>query len=209
MNLRPRLWLRSFRGGPDPSAQLSLQERDWCARLPAGVGGRYGASRALLRQQLSQHLGCEPLAVPLHSPPGAATLLAPGWGSISLAHSGDRLLIGWSPRPIGVDLEDGQRRLQAAALAARFFPLQERRQLEALEPAQLRRAVLESWVHKEAAIKWSGGSLAADLRHWCWDHRLRTLLDLRGSAAPPCRCEQRQGWLCAAVGEGLESADWG
>ncbi|MGB7564889.1 MAG: 4'-phosphopantetheinyl transferase superfamily protein [Prochlorococcaceae cyanobacterium] len=209
MNLRPRLWLLSFRGGPDHCAQLSLQEREWCERLPAGVGGRYGASRALLRQQLAELLGCEPLAVPLHSPPGEAPLLAPGWGWISLAHSGDRLLIGWSPQPIGVDLEDGERRLQAAALAARFFPLQERHQLEELDPAQLRSAVLESWVHKEAAIKWSRGSLAADLRHWGWDHHRRTLLNLRGLAAPPSCCEQRQGWMCAAVGEGVESADWG
>ncbi len=75
LNLRPRLWLLSFRGARITALSSPPQERDWCERLPAGVGGRYGASRALLRQQLSQHLGCEPLAVPLHSPPGEA----PSW----------------------------------------------------------------------------------------------------------------------------------
>lgn len=206
---RPRLWLLSFRGDPDLSAQLSPQEQDWCARLPASVGRRYGASRALMRERLAEVLACDPLAVSLHSPPGGPPRLAPGSGWISLSHSADRLLIGWSPWPIGVDLEDGERRLPAPALAARFFPPQEQRQLAELEPAALRRAVLESWVHKEAAIKWSGGSLAADLRHWCWDHRRRVLLDLRGSLPPTSHLVERQGWLCATVGEGVESIDFG
>ncbi|MCP9849856.1 4'-phosphopantetheinyl transferase superfamily protein [Cyanobium sp. Morenito 9A2] len=177
--------------------------------MPDGVRGRYGASRALVRQTLAELLACEPLAVPLHSPPGEPPRLAPGSGWISLAHSGDRLLIGWSSQPIGVDLENRHRPLQAAALAKRFFPPQECRQLAGLDPAALRRAVLESWVHKEAAIKWSGGSLAADLGHWCWDHRRQVLLNLCGSAAPTSYIKECQGWLCAAAGEEVELVEWG
>jgi 4'-phosphopantetheinyl transferase len=130
-----------------------------------------------------------------------------GW--ISLSHSGDHLLLAWSARPIGVDLEAMERPVQALALVDRFFPPQERRQLQGLDGADLRRAVLESWVHKEAAIKWCGGSLAADLAHWSWDHRLRLLVDLRRRRAVPSRCELRRGWLCAAVGEAVDVAEWG
>lgn len=209
LSVRPRLWLRRFRVGPFDPDSLTVEERLWCAALPEAVRGRYGATRPLVRRLLAPLLGCEPLAVPLHSPPGQPPRLDGGRGWISLSHSGDHLLLGWSPQPIGVDLEAALRPLQARALVDRFFPPQERGQLRGLAEEELRRAVLESWVHKEAAIKWAGGSLAADLRHWCWDHRGRVLVDLRRRPVPASRCELRGDWLCAAVGESVHTADWG
>jgi phosphopantetheinyl transferase len=107
-----------------------------------------------------------------------------------------------------VDLEAMERPLLARALVDRFFPPEERRQLQDLEGAELRRAVLESWVLKEAAIKWRSGSLAADLRYWSWDRRRRLLMDLRCQQAAPHRCELRRGWLCAAVGEAVDRILW-
>ena len=147
--------------------------------------------------------------VPLHSPPGQAPRLAPGFGHLSLSHSGDQLLVGWSPRPIGVDLEWSERPLAAAALARRYFPAQESAWLLALEPEPMRRALLKSWVCKEAAVKWQGSSLAQELRHWCWDASQQRLMHLAQGLQPPVLCCEHNGWLCAAVGEGVSQGIWG
>ena len=190
-------------------AGLSAQEQQWCRDLTPAVRGRYLVSRVLLRQRLGSLLGMDPAAVPLHSPPGQPPLLGSGAGFISLSHSGSGLLLAWSAQPIGVDLEWGQRPLLAEALAQRFFPAQERAQIEAMPAVVRERAVLESWVCKEAAIKWRGSSLATDLRHWQWDHQQQLLRHRLDGWAPPCRVVEREGWLCAAVGLAVAGAIWG
>lgn len=210
----PRFWLQPFPlGGAEElerqRQQLTAQERLWAEALPQRLQPRYAASRALLRQRLAPLLQCEPLLVPLHSPPGAPPALEAGAGFVSLSHSGDMLLLAWSAAPIGVDLEASQRPLQADALVERYFPPLEQRQLASLAPGQRPRAVLESWVRKEAAIKWCRGSLAADLRHWCWDAEQGLLLHEQQGWRPTSLCLERDGWLCGAAGAAVEAGVWG
>lgn len=193
---------------PEHALPLSEQEQAWCRALSAPLRLRYATSRALVRRQLAALLGTEPRALPLHSPPGAAPRLAAGWGHLSLSHSRDQLLLAWSPWPIGVDLEAADRRLDGVTLARRFFPAAELEQLLQLPEGRRRRAVLESWVRKEAAIKWRGSSLASELRHWHWDRERGALLQLRDGLSPECFCRERAGWLCAAVGEAVGSGLW-
>jgi len=119
------------------------------------------------------------------------------------------VLLAWSPEPIGVDLEWADRPVPALALARRFFPAEEARRLEALPPQLRNRALLESWVRKEAAIKWQRSALARDLRHWCWDAERHELRHLQQGWRPGSCCRSREGWLCAAVGSRLEQAIWG
>jgi phosphopantetheinyl transferase len=190
-------------------AGLSAQEQHWCQGLAPAVRRRYAISRGLLRQRLGALLGMEVAAVPLHSPPGQPPRLGSGAGFISLSHSGSGLLLAWSAQPIGVDLEWGQRPLLAEALAQRFFPAPECAQIEAMPAALRKRAVLESWVCKEAAIKWRGSSLATDLRHWQWDHQHHRLRHQLDGWAPPSSVVEREGWLCAAVGMDVAGAIWG
>lgn len=208
----PHYWLLPLTAPPDlgPEAALPLSdlERAWCGALPAPLRPRYAASRALVRRQLAALLGGDPRDLPLHSPPGAPPRLAAGWGHLSLSHSRDRLLLAWSPQPIGVDLEAADRRLDGLTLARRFFPATELAQLLPLPEARRRRAVLESWVRKEAAIKWRGSSLASELRHWHWDRERHALVQLRDGLTPECLCLERDGWLCAAVGEAVGSGLW-
>ena len=194
--------------GTEGALPLSDQERAWCAALAAPLRARYATSRALVRRQLAALLGGDPRELPLHSPPGEPPRLAVGWGHLSLSHSRDRLLLAWSPRPIGVDLEAADRRLDGLTLARRFFPAPELAQLLHLPEARRRRAVLESWVRKEAAIKWRGSSLASELRHWQWDRERGALVQLRDGLSPECLCRERDGWLCAAVGEAVGSGLW-
>jgi phosphopantetheinyl transferase len=190
---------------------LSAQERCWAGELPAGLAERYRASRTRLRWQLAERLGCRPEAVPLQSPPGHPPRLEQGYGWVSLSHCRGGLLTAWSPWPIGVDLERLDRPLRAEPLLRRHFPPAEQRQLLegpwAADPDRLRLAVLTSWVHKEAAIKWRRRSLAAELGHWCFDHGCGTLRQGLDGAAPPCWSLRRGVWLLAAVGEGAQGTE--
>ena len=187
---------------------FSEAERAWSAALPPAVQHRYCTSRHLLRAHLATCLGLPAEAVPLHSPPGEAPRLPEGYGAVSLSHSRDQLLLAWSPWRIGVDLECQQRRIAAELLARRFFPLQEWQQLQSQAPPEREALVLESWVRKEAAIKWQRSSLATDLRHWHWCVEQQRLEHLLEGWQPPSVCVRRNGWLCGVVGQAAEQAIW-
>ena len=203
------MWLQPLALDEARPWAISEVEQAWSAGLPAAVQQRYRASRHHLRARLAELLQLRPEAVPLHSPPGQAPTLEQGLGCVSLSHSRDQLLLAWSPRAIGVDLEWQQRRIQAELLARRFFPPQEWLQLQRLTPPQRAAQVLESWVRKEAAIKWQRSSLATDLRHWRWCADRQCLEHLLAGWQPSSVCERRNGWLCAVVGQAAEQAIWG
>jgi len=196
----PLLWLGPLRGADLSS--LSARERHWGEGLPEGQRLRYWHSRAALRQQLAVVLGLKPADLPLHSPPGRPPCLAGGVGWISLSHSGEGLLIGYSRQPIGVDLEAASRSLDAAGLMRRFYPEAEQARLEGLDGEGLRQAVLTSWVLKEAAIKWRQRSLAAELSQWCYDDSIGRLQHLGDGVQPDCCSSVHAGWRWAAVGAG-------
>ena len=109
---------------------------------------------------------------------------------------------------ISARVMSSRRLVAASALARRFFPEPEVVWLLSLEPEDQRRALLESWVCKEAAVKWQGSSLARDLRHWSWDATQRRLLHLQRGLQPPVVCGERNGWLWAAVGDGVAHGIW-
>jgi len=196
----PQLWLLSLEGGD--LGCLSIAERSWGFGLPDRQRSRYFQSRALLRGQLAELLGCASAEVPLHSPPGQPPLLGAGLGWVSLSHSGAGLLIGYSGSPIGVDLECIARPIDPAGLMRRFYPEKEQAQLRDLTGEELRRVVLVSWVLKEAAIKWRHRTLAAELAQWCYDHSSGSLLNLSDGAKPDHSSALQQDWRWAAVGEG-------
>ena len=183
-------------------ALLPTDEWSWGLGLPELQRSRYFQSRALLRQQLADVLGCAGAAVPLHSPPGLPPLLGNGLGWVSLSHSGAGLLIGYSGSPIGVDLESTARPIEPAGLMRRFYPEPEQAQLRDLTGEALRQAVLNSWVLKEAAIKWRHRTLAAELAQWCYDHTSGSLQNLSDGAKPDHSSALQQDWRWAAVGEG-------
>ena len=189
-----------------PQAWLSPQEQAWGEGLPALRRGRYWRSRAAMRSLLGGVLGLGPLQVPLHSPPGQAPRLLGGHGSLSLSHASGALLIGWAPLPIGVDLEASDRSFDARALMQRFFQPAEQQQLASLAAEPLRRAVLRSWLAKEAAIKWRQRSIATELVAWDFDHQrglLRHADD--GTLLRPCEGAV-EGCCWAAVVEDPELA---
>ena len=150
------------------SVNLSRQESEWAAGLRGARQQQFQSSRSWLRACLSECFGVLPEHVPLRAPPGEAPILTPGWGYVSISHTRDALLLGWSRQSIGIDLERADRRFDAAALARRFFHADDRAICSGLSPDALRREVLRQWMAKEAAIKWQAGSLAVDLARWSW-----------------------------------------
>ena len=126
-------------------------------------------TRTLVRVRLGEWLQCEPRALPLQAPPGKYPLLGDGLGQVSWSHSRGQLLLGWSPQPLGVDLELQSRPLRSAALLKRLCAESERDQLEALPPEQLRRELLGRWVLLEALTKRRRSHLAQELGQWRWD----------------------------------------
>ena len=145
---------------------ITLHETKWANELSAGRQKEYKYSRGCARFALSALFEVDPLKIPLHASPGQAPELAQGWGHISLSHCSDAVLIGWSPKKLGVDLERSNRSCNPTLLANRFFFKNEQEFIKNADPAILAQNVLSRWVIKEAAIKWQKGSIYQDLSQW-------------------------------------------
>jgi 4'-phosphopantetheinyl transferase len=90
--------------------QLSDAER----RRAAGFSAlrrrvEYVTARAQLRRTLGAVLGVAPRAIPIVADDFGKPQHADGL-QFNLSHSGRAVLIGWGPRPLGVDIETAQRR---------------------------------------------------------------------------------------------------
>ena len=148
---------------------LSSQELAWASDLMPMRRLEFLRTRTLVRVRLGEWLQCEPRALPLQAPPGKYPLLGDGLGQVSWSHSRGQLLLGWSPQPLGVDLELQSRPLRGASLLKRLCAESEWDQLEALPPEQLRRELLGRWVLLEALTKRRRSRLAQELGQWRWD----------------------------------------
>ena len=108
----------------------------------------------------------DPLSIPIKALPGKTPLLPNNWWFLSMSHTKDALLIGWSKYKLGIDIENTNRILCHKLLANRYFTLQENDYLKDLNDKDFRNEVLKMWVKKEAAIKWQNGNLIKDISLW-------------------------------------------
>jgi 4'-phosphopantetheinyl transferase len=69
-------------------------------------------------------------------------------------------------RPIGVDVENVGREVEAERLAERFFSEHERQALRRLEGDELQAAFFRCWTRKEAYIKAKGDGLSLPLHQF-------------------------------------------
>ena len=99
---------------------LSAQELAWGEALPHSRRLIFWRTRVVVRQQLAAWLGCRSEDLPLLAPPAHYPQLADGWGHVSWSHSGEQLLLGWSPQPVGVDLEPADRPIRAESCGNAF-----------------------------------------------------------------------------------------
>ena len=124
--------------------------------------GRSGheAGRMLLAQLYREHTG-QDLPPVLVTPRGKPYLKGEGL-HFSISHTKVHAFCVLSDRPVGIDAEEGDRKINLA-LAEKILSPAEKAQFDAA--ADQRRALLTFWVLKEAAAKCSGEGLRGYPNH--------------------------------------------
>jgi 4'-phosphopantetheinyl transferase len=163
---------------PDPGhAELWLFDLARLSLDPVPQGsGRAGALRArrirqqfMLRLLLGSYLGCPGRDIELARGERGKPVLAGRHSSsplgFNLSHSDGWLAVAVArDRDVGVDVERERVLPRALALAERYFPAAEGRQLSGLDEPFLSRAFLELWTAREALVKAHGCGLAGVMR---------------------------------------------
>jgi len=151
------------------AAFLSPDEHERAARFRhADDVRRYRVARGALRALLGRYLEREPGAIQFeygaHGKPALARDFARIDLRFNLSHSRDIALIAFGVgHSIGVDLEHGDRAVDALALAGRYGSTRERAMLETLDPGSRSRRFIELWTCKEAWLKATGLGITAGL----------------------------------------------
>ncbi|HKP06060.1 MAG TPA: 4'-phosphopantetheinyl transferase superfamily protein [Microbacterium sp.] len=100
------------------------------------------------------------------TPRGVKPRLADSTLDVSIAHTGDRLVVGVVEHGrIGVDVELVASVFDQPSLARRLCTPSERRRAEGLGPAERRAWLTQLWAVKESYAKALGAGLALDFRH--------------------------------------------
>ena len=169
-SLKASLWIF-----PNDSNQktISLEEQSQASLLPNKKSLQYRISRGNIRYVISNLFRIDPLKVPLHSLPGEAPLLGNDFGYISISHSSDCLLIGWSETKIGVDIEKISKNPINKEIADRFFNEKDKLRIKNKTEHSLKKEILKLWVIKESLIKWQRGDLFNGLKDWYIDEKLK------------------------------------
>ncbi|KGG16862.1 MULTISPECIES: 4'-phosphopantetheinyl transferase family protein [unclassified Prochlorococcus] len=154
-----------------PLKKISDNEEKIANCLSGIRSHQYKLTRGYTRFALSEFLKINPLEIPLKSLPGEAPTLGGNLGYVSFSHCDDALLIGCSPNKLGVDIERVDRQFNARKIANRFYTKTENKKLEDFKKDEFRLKVLESWVRKEALIKWQEGTISKDLTKWNIDNQ--------------------------------------
>ena len=149
-----------------PLKPISKKEILLSNKLAPARKKEYRQARGYARHALSNLFGVSPLEIPLNSLPGKPPELPQHWGSISISHCKDAFLIGWSSKPIGVDIERSDRILNSNGLAKRFMNRFEQQSINLLATENIQQKILEYWVIKEAAIKFQKGNIFHDFNQW-------------------------------------------
>ncbi len=123
----------------------------------------FATSQGGLRTLVARYRNCEPGQVRLERGEQGKPYVADG-PHFNLSHSAGRILAAFSSQPLGLDLEALSRRVNARALAARFFSPSEAAHVRSLDDAQARGVFLRYWVGKEATVKLSGDGIYHGLR---------------------------------------------
>ena len=129
----------------------------------------YRFSRGYLRLCLSRVLGISSKDIPILSLPGQPPILPNKFGYISMSHSKNSLLLGWSLKRIGVDIEDKGRNINLPRLLKSKWFKDEIKNIRDIDEKNLKLEILKIWVMKEALIKSHFGSIIEDYDKWIID----------------------------------------
>jgi 4'-phosphopantetheinyl transferase len=148
------------------AALLSADEQTrWQRFARAADRQRFLLSRALLRTVLGDYLSLEPRELRFVSDEwGKPHLSAEPSLHFNLSHTQGMVALAVSRRaPVGVDVENMERVVDAEALTARYFAPEELFALQTLPPNARRAHFLRLWTLKEAYVKALGLGLRIPL----------------------------------------------
>ena len=149
---------------------LSPDERVRARRLHfESDARRFTVSHYVLRRILGLYLGGDFTAIRFRPTGRSRPELVVGGSDrqpihFNMSHSGEMVVVGVAGKPLGVDVEDINRRLDAGSIARQYFSIAENAELERLAPALRRDAFFAAWIRKEAYLKALGTGLNASLR---------------------------------------------
>jgi 4'-phosphopantetheinyl transferase len=120
-------------------------------------------SRAVLRSVLSRETGISPAKVRLRTGPYGKPELGDDDGMhFNMSHSGGITLVAVHTRPIGVDIELVDRRIDSFDGAPELLTANEWAQLSKVDRPQRTRQFFRIWTQKEALLKGMGLGISAD-----------------------------------------------
>jgi 4'-phosphopantetheinyl transferase len=126
---------------------------------------RYIVAHGATRQIVGRQLGIPPADLRWLRGPNGKPRLAGISAHVNLSHSDDLALIAMTTcGPVGVDVQRVHRRLDATALARRYYPAAEAGYVAAVPQAERPRRFVELWTRKEACLKASGARLMQGLQ---------------------------------------------
>ncbi|MDC3183964.1 4'-phosphopantetheinyl transferase superfamily protein [Prochlorococcus sp. AH-716-B20] len=151
-----------------PLQPITEKELKWKELISCKNFHNYHHSRGYIRYSLSKLFKMPALDIPLYSNPREAPKLENKFGYLSLSHTLDSIIIGWAPRPLGIDYENKKRIFSAKKIHDRYF-FKSEQELLALKKINFRQNVLKFWIIKEAAFKWQIKKDYTDLLNWEWE----------------------------------------
>lgn len=144
---------------------LTFSEREHWSKI-SNAEARQGflQSRGGLRQVVSRYLSCPDAKVSFrHHEHGKPYV--EGAPEFNLSHTQGRAFVAFAAQPVGLDVESRDRRVNARALAARFFSPSEAALIhQSSETAPQNVLFLRHWVCKEAMVKLSGDGIYHGLK---------------------------------------------
>tara|TARA_Y100000589_G_scaffold329308_1_gene375484 strand:+ start:701 stop:1372 length:672 start_codon:yes stop_codon:yes gene_type:complete len=149
-----------------PLLKISSEEENFCKSLNIEKSIQYRYSRGYIREVLSNLFHIDPIAVPLKAIPGKPPELLRNYGYLSISHCEDKLLIAWSAKRIGIDIERIDRSIEAKKICQRFYNEKDKLYLSNIGLEDFYFEVLKIWVIKESLIKWQRGQIAFDFKKW-------------------------------------------
>ncbi|MFI0724237.1 4'-phosphopantetheinyl transferase family protein [Streptomyces sp. NPDC021224] len=129
---------------------------------------RFVLAHGALRHIVAGSLGAPPHEIRWTRGPHGKPEPAGRWSGVhvNLSHSGEVAMVALcASRPVGVDVQQVLPRLDAVAMARRYFPAQESAAVAAVaDPDGRARRFARLWARKEALTKAHGGRLTEGLR---------------------------------------------
>lgn len=130
---------------------------------------RFILARGLLREHLSHHINKVPQSIQFLSNRFGKPYIESDDLYFNVSHSGNKILLIFSNKPVGIDVEQLKTDTHYLALAKRFFTQEEHTYLNELPSNQRQEGFFKLWVCKEAVIKAIGRGLSHDLKSFTID----------------------------------------